>query len=211
MKKFVIAAFFVSGLLSAQTPVNYTTQIVPLFQSYGCNSCHGGSGGFFITPYSAIFSSGNHKPVVVAGDTNSVLIKKLKGTAGFGARMPIGGDQIADSDLSLIVRWVKEGAKETPTLIKQEISPVAAYQLNQNFPNPFNPSTKILFSIGQTERVTLTVFDLLGKEVVTLINQSLTAGGYEVDFSAASIPSGIYLYKLETASYSEVRKMTVLK
>ncbi|MBS1515631.1 MAG: T9SS type A sorting domain-containing protein [Bacteroidetes bacterium] len=85
------------------------------------------------------------------------------------------------------------------------------YSLHQNYPNPFNPSTKIMFDINKSGFVSLTVFDITGKEVTKLVSQNLAAGTYDYDFNAAGLPSGIYFYKLETAGYSEVKKMTLIK
>jgi hypothetical protein len=93
-------------------------------------------------------------------------------------------------------------------------------ELFQNYPNPFNPSTNIKFQIpchsGSTtnnlpRQVTLKVFDVLGKEIITLINEKLDAGLYQVQFSGYQLPSGIYFYKLETGEYSVVKSMVMLK
>jgi hypothetical protein len=87
-----------------------------------------------------------------------------------------------------------------------------SYQLNQNYPNPFNPVTKINFSVPKTGLVTLKVYDLLGKEVSTLVNEVTNAGTYSVDFDASSsLTSGIYFYKLESNGFSAVKKMMLVK
>ncbi|MBX7045599.1 MAG: T9SS type A sorting domain-containing protein [Ignavibacteria bacterium] len=85
------------------------------------------------------------------------------------------------------------------------------FGLHQNYPNPFNPATNIKFDINKSGFVSLTVFDITGKEVTKLVSQNLAAGTYDYDFNAAGLPSGIYFYKLETAGYSEVKKMTLIK
>ncbi len=89
------------------------------------------------------------------------------------------------------------------------------YSLEQNYPNPFNPSTKIRFSIpnvGSGLALTvLKVYDILGNEVATLVNEEKTAGIYEVEFNASQLSSGIYFYKLQAGSFSQIKKMTVLK
>jgi hypothetical protein len=86
------------------------------------------------------------------------------------------------------------------------------YCLMQNYPNPFNPSTVIRFDIPQTERVTLRVYNVLGKEVMTLINAEMrNAGRYNVSFNASELSSGIYFYKLEAGKNISVRKMILLK
>lgn len=85
------------------------------------------------------------------------------------------------------------------------------YKLNQNYPNPFNPSTRIEFSVPQFCYVNLTVYDLLGNLVSTLVSEFKTAGNYQVDFDAGNIPSGLYFYKFSTPDYFETKKMILLK
>jgi len=87
----------------------------------------------------------------------------------------------------------------------------AEYLLKQNYPNPFNPSTTIQFSIPQSEMVTLKVFDALGREVATIVNERMEAGAFSVSFNASSLASGMYFYKLTAGKYSQVKKMTLLK
>jgi len=83
--------------------------------------------------------------------------------------------------------------------------------LEQNYPNPFNPSTHLEFGISDLGFVSLRVFDALGKEVAVLVNEDLSPGIYEAVFDGNNYPSGIYYYKLEAGSFSEVRKMILLK
>ena len=85
------------------------------------------------------------------------------------------------------------------------------YSLTQNFPNPFNPSTNIMFDIPKESFVSLKVFDLLGKEYATLVNEYLKPGSYSADWNASAYPSGVYFYRLETEGYSEVKKMILTK
>lgn len=85
------------------------------------------------------------------------------------------------------------------------------FTLGQNYPNPFNPQTKIKFSIKQTSFAEMKIFDILGREVKTLVNENLKAGEYEATFNAASLPSGIYFYTLRTADFTETRKMVLVK
>jgi hypothetical protein len=85
------------------------------------------------------------------------------------------------------------------------------YSLEQNFPNPFNPSTIIRFSIPEQGLVTLKVFNLLGEEVATLINTEMTTGTYDVDFRATNVSSGIYFYTLTSGNFISMKKMIVLK
>lgn len=85
------------------------------------------------------------------------------------------------------------------------------YSLRQNYPNPFNPVTKISFDIPKKAFVSLKVYDILGKEITTLVNEDKPAGKYIVDFSASNLSSGIYFYKLESNDFVETRRMIVLK
>lgn len=88
---------------------------------------------------------------------------------------------------------------------------VTNYLLFQNYPNPFNPNTSIQFSIPERSNVTLKVYDILGNEVTTLVNEELQRGGYEFNFDASELTSGIYFYKLQTENYVETKKMILLK
>ncbi len=92
------------------------------------------------------------------------------------------------------------------------------YALEQNYPNPFNPSTTIKYSIPNVtlsgvegSRVQLKIYDVLGNEVATLVNEEKPAGVYEVDFNASNLSSGIYLYKLHVGGFISTKKMTLIK
>ena len=85
------------------------------------------------------------------------------------------------------------------------------YELSQNYPNPFNPNTKINFSVPSASFVRLIVFDELGREVTKLVENKLDAGIYELDWDGTGFSSGVYYYKLESNSFSETRKMFLLK
>jgi len=93
---------------------------------------------------------------------------------------------------------------------------VEEYKLEQNYPNPFNPSTTISYSIpnnvkSETSNVKLVVYDILGNEVATLVNERQKTGNYEVKFNASNLASGIYLYKLQSGSFVQTRKLMLLK
>ncbi|MBI5471414.1 MAG: T9SS type A sorting domain-containing protein [Ignavibacteriae bacterium] len=109
----------------------------------------------------------------------------------------------------------------TTTSVAEEVVP-SDLKLEQNYPNPFNPTTTIRFalnpSLSQQERVfeervrvILKVYDVLGREVATLVNENLAPGSYETDFSALNLSSGIYLYRLESGNSFVTKRMTLLK
>ena len=85
------------------------------------------------------------------------------------------------------------------------------FELSQNFPNPFNPSTNIAFLVSKYSNVKINVYDSQGKEVVTLLNERLSAGSYRVDFDGTGYSSGIYFYKMETEDFVQTKSMVLLK
>lgn len=92
-----------------------------------------------------------------------------------------------------------------------EIGLPSVYSLKQNYPNPFNPSTKIKYNLPVNGIVTIKVFDILGTEVMTLLDEEKAAGSYELEFNASNLPSSVYFYKMQSGNFSEVKKMIILK
>jgi len=88
---------------------------------------------------------------------------------------------------------------------------VDEFKLYQNYPNPFNPSTRIQYAVFSRQFVSLKVYDVLGNEITTLINDEKSAGTYEVEFDASSLPSGVYFYQLREGTLVETKKMIILK
>lgn len=86
-----------------------------------------------------------------------------------------------------------------------------SYKLEQNYPNPFNPVTNIKFSVPNAANVKLVIYDMLGKEVATLVNQQMNTGTYNVDFDAAALSSGVYFYKLTAGDFTAIKKMMLVK
>jgi hypothetical protein len=86
-----------------------------------------------------------------------------------------------------------------------------SFNLRQNFPNPFNPSTSIKYDLPKNSFVKLIVFDELGREVKTLVNENQTAGTYEITFNGLLLPSGVYMYRLTTESFTQTKKMLLIK
>ncbi len=95
--------------------------------------------------------------------------------------------------------------------IEQQVSPPIAFRLNQNFPNPFNPTTLISFRIPHEEKVTLAVYDLLGREVRVLVDGIRGTGDHQVLFDASGLPTGVYIYRLRAGEFVESRKMQLVK
>lgn len=109
------------------------------------------------------------------------------------------------NQLKLIINYTNA------TDVDDESTNPSNFSLSQNFPNPFNPSTTINFSLIETQYVSLKVFDILGREVATLINGEVSSGNHSVDFSAAGFTSGIYFYQLKAGDQSLTKSMILMK
>ena len=103
-----------------------------------------------------------------------------------------------------------DGKFEYSEIVVVKILP-EKYELYQNYPNPFNPSTTIKYSVPQGSNVLIKVFDILGNEIETLVNEEKLVGIYEASWNATSLPSGVYFYKLQAGSFIDTGKMILLK
>jgi hypothetical protein len=119
----------------------------------------------------------------------------------------------------IYTEWINAGGSTT-IISDDESDLLSDFNLSQNYPNPFNPSTKIKFTIPQSPLiggggrgglVTLKVYDVLGNELTTLVNQEKPAGEYEVEFNSINLPSGVYFYQLKAGSLVETKKMILMK
>jgi hypothetical protein len=99
---------------------------------------------------------------------------------------------------------------KTLTGVENNVSPVS-FSLSQNYPNPFNPVTKISYSVAKAGNVKITVYDILGNSVYTVVNQKHDAGNYSADFDGSKLSSGTYIYKIESGDFSDIKKMTLVK
>jgi len=101
-------------------------------------------------------------------------------------------------------------SKYSQVIAAGEMAPTA-FELSQNFPNPFNPVTSIKYAIANAQQVTLKVFNILGTEVAVLVNEKKEAGTYNVNFSSVNLASGTYIYRLQAGNYSKTMKMLLVK
>ena len=146
------------------------------------------------------------------GGTVSTYIDYSINTAG-------GGDKEAEYRLTAIDIEDNQSPQQSVIIIYgmggldkiSSIGNVIEYELNQNYPNPFNPSTKISYSIKENGFVSLKVFDMLGREIADLVNETKDAGEYTIEFSAKNLPSGIYIYSIRVNEFVQTGKMTLLK
>jgi choice-of-anchor A domain-containing protein/uncharacterized repeat protein (TIGR01451 family) len=132
------------------------------------------------------------------------------GLGGFGV-----SSVLVNSMTNSIVAGTSNGSVfrliNSPTNVNSSVELPNRFSLEQNYPNPFNPSTTIEFSIANTEQVTLSLYNVLGELVETLINENLEAGNYKVNFTGSNLTSGMYIYHLQAGKFSSSKKMMLMK
>jgi hypothetical protein len=149
---------------------------------------------------------------VIARDSNNLNLRKaywnyllIRNDKSFGLHNPFFAVQVLLTSVQYSV-GVQNISNEVPF----------KYELSQNYPNPFNPSTKINFSIPKAENVTIKIYDITGKEVISLVNQKMSPGKYTTEWlgingNGVKVASGVYFYRMITPSYVEVKKMVLVK
>ncbi|MHB1051292.1 MAG: alpha/beta hydrolase-fold protein [Bacteroidota bacterium] len=128
-----------------------------------------------------------------------------------GSPNPVAGDILKIRILKPLTNIDSYRFTAIPVSVRNTIDPPLRYFLDQNYPNPFNPVTTIRFSVEHPGNVTVKIFDLLGREISRPVNNYLPGGVYDITWNAAGFSSGIYFYQFESGSYTQVRKMVILK
>ncbi|UCD37111.1 MAG: T9SS type A sorting domain-containing protein [Fidelibacterota bacterium] len=232
-RNLLLALSLFSSVLSAQvSSVDFATQVYPIFNDAGCMGCHGSNGGFTIgstaaVAYDNLVNSSSlgtcQKTYVVPGNpSGSFLYEKISGAPSCGDRMPRNNQNYFDShqdQLETIRVWIEEGALSEPAPLAAngvERALPEKFELEQNFPNPFNPSTTISYHLPRSAHVILTIYDVLGTEVITLVNGVQPGGTYQVRWTGIDrhgdpVGTGIYFYGLQAGSEMRMRKMILLQ
>jgi len=174
-----------------------------------------GGGTFAFTTLTSEVMSGAQ--ILEVASTDSFLIgdniiinpggesEELNKISGFGSVMLetplLFNHQVGELVVHIILTTIEENRLDIPE----------GYALYNNFPNPFNPNTKIKYSVPILSKVVIKVFDVLGNEIAILVNEEKAMGDYEVEFNGSDLTSGIYLYQLRAGSYLQTRKMVLMK
>jgi len=136
---------------------------------------------------------------------------------GFGTTTEPHSYNYTDSDVQAGIYTYRlkqidlDGTFEYSNELAVEVITPFEFALEQNYPNPFNPSTQITYQLAENSNVVLKVYNLLGKEVVVLVEEQKEAGVHKVNFDASSLPGGVYMYRIETAGLVETKKMMLIK
>jgi hypothetical protein len=150
----------------------------------------------------------------VAGQVTLIGTAAMKGIIlgqtgiAFGANGTLSGRALAQTNVTLITNTITQSSGTTG--VEKGLTP-EKISLLQNYPNPFNPSTKIQYTLGNAGLVSLKVFDILGREVASLVNGRQEAGSYIVPFVTNSLSSGVYFYRLQTGSFVSTKKLILMK
>ncbi|MEM6648058.1 MAG: SdrD B-like domain-containing protein, partial [Bacteroidota bacterium] len=204
-------------LRPAAMPVDLSTMTHLEFTAYGR-----GSVGLYVEKasitdgdqYGTTFRLGTEP------QTYRIALSELRqqlGTTGFTAddvtavMFYVTGNGQSASAFDLVVESMAFTGGSTSVAIEDETEAPSAFELSQNYPNPFNPSTRISFTVPQSQEVRLVVYDVLGRPVQTLMNGVVRAGSHEVTFEAGNLPSGTYLYRLDANGQSLTRTLTLMK
>ena len=214
MKKVSILLLYICfNILLGQ--VDYQTEIQTIFNS-NCGNCHLGnsSGGLNLSTYQNLMAGGNSGAVILPGNhANSYLWQKVN-----NGEMPPGNNpDLNTNEINLIAQWIDEGALENPALeIYNNAQIPKEYILNQNYPNPFNPVTTLRYDLPEQSDVTITIYNMLGRKVKTLVNPTQDAGFKSMIWNATNdfgkpVSAGVYLYKIQAGEFVQTKKMVLLK
>ena len=212
MKVIYIVSFHITFLFSQ---IDYQSDIQPIFNN-NCIFCHqnGGSATLNLATYSGTMTGGWSGPAIIAGDhQSSLLYQRIIQPIGTDGSMP-PNDPLSQSQIDLIAQWIDEGAANS--LSTTDVYMPKEHTLHQNYPNPFNPSTVISFSLDKEEFVSIDIYNMTGKHIISLMNGKKKVGTHNINWSGkdkndALITTGQYLYKLSTSSSSTVMKMLFIK
>ncbi len=215
---FLIAGLFITSFVASQlVSRSFRVTQIPNGSKNACANCHvSPAGGGVRNNFGQTVENG----FLVNGNVmwDAALAQLDSDNDGFsnGTELqdPSGTWRTGQPDPGVLANVSNPGdplSTPPPTSVKETGEVPLSFSLSDNFPNPFNPSTRIRYSIVEAGQVKLEVYSLLGENIFTLVNGFQPAGSYEVDVTFASAPSGLYLYRLESEGKVLVKKMNLLK
>ena len=149
---------------------------------------------------------------VVKGEWNKIGFVNGNGNSNSPKSYSFVDDKVNAGKYSYRLKQIdNDGQFEYSKVIEIDVNGAKKFELTQNYPNPFNPTKRIQFQLPTTGMVKLTLYNLLGQEIKTLVNEVKDAGTHTVNFDASDLNSGVYVYKIESGSFTQTRKMTLVK
>ena len=143
--------------------------------------------------------------------------EKIGFVAGAGSTNTARTYRFVDEDVAIQKYYYRlkqldtNGQSAFSDVVEIDVTAPTRYDLSQNFPNPFNPQTDIVFRLKEDVRVKIKVFNILGREVVTIVDNRMKAGTHRITFDGSQLPSGMYLYRMEAGDFKSVKKMILIK
>ncbi len=210
----IITISFLLGSAIFLVGRSFRVSKVPHGSKYSCNTCHTSGGGsplnsFGLDVGARVTQNGNESfwdaelaSLDSDGDgfTNGEELQDPNGEWHEGNANPGDANFITNPG----------NADSVPTSILDN-STIYTFELSQNYPNPFNPSTVISFQLPKKGFTSLSVYDILGREVAVLVNEERVAGKYSVEFDASNLTSGVYFSRLNSGEYSSIKKMLLVR
>ena len=148
---------------------------------------------------------------VIYNSPSTITLKVTTTNGTSGARTITVTNPDGQTVSSAAIFTYNSAKVSSPTGVETSSNVPTTYNLSQNYPNPFNPSTRISFQVPEAGNVNVSVYDILGNKVTTLVNESKQAGEYEITFDASRLSSGVYFYQMQTDHFTATKKMTVIK
>jgi len=153
----------------------------------------------------------------VERSTDGKNFKKIGFISGAGSTNTAKSYEYRDTDVEVGTYYYRlkqidtNGSFSYSDIKEVNVTPPDHYELSQNFPNPFNPTTNIIFRLKEDGRVTIRLYDVLGREVMTVVDQKMKAGTHRIKIDGSTLPSGLYLYSMKAGSFHQIKKMALVK
>ena len=212
--------FLIVGIILLVIPTHISR---PSFNGPTVPGCSGGGCHTFQDAMVSVSTTDLQVQVSVGGTTGPVAGELVDGSGTvvdyinvtnsnpFTLTAPGPGNYIVNAGHSGPLRWDSASVSITVTAVGENSLNLSEFKLCEKYPNPFNPSTSIRYSIPEGSFTSVKIYNSLGSEVATLVNETKPAGTYEVEFNASNLSSGIYYYTLQAGSFSETKKMILMK
>lgn len=211
--------FLIVGIILLVIPINISR---PSFNGTD-PGCGGGGCHTFEDGKVSVTVTDLQVQITVSGTTNDVAGELVDATGTvvdfnnrtssnpFTLTAPGPGNYTINAGYAGPLRWDSASVSISVTDIGDNSTNLVSYRLYDNYPNPFNPSTSIKYSLPEANFTTLKIFDALGNEVAVLVDELKSAGTYQVEFNAATLSSGIYYYTIQAGFFNETKKMILMK